>query len=69
MARHFSARTRFAADAGLAARLRSELRARGLYTRVLTDVVCLAPPLSTPPSTVDEIADITIAAIAATFNS
>lgn len=64
-----AARTRFAADAGLAARLRFELRARGLYTRVLTDVVCLAPPLSTPPSTVDEIADITIAAIAATFNS
>jgi len=45
------------------ARLRDELARRGLITRVLTDVVCLAPPLIIEDADLDLVADITVAAI------
>lgn len=47
----------------VAARLRDELLRRGLVTRVLTDVVCLAPPLIVEEADVDLIAETTAAAI------
>lgn len=54
---------RFGPETDLAPRLRRELFARGLSTRVLTDVICLAPPLTTPDDVLDAIADIVIGAI------
>jgi adenosylmethionine-8-amino-7-oxononanoate aminotransferase len=52
---------------GVGQRLRAELLQRGLYTRVLTDVICLAPPLTTTEKDLDRIADAVIGAIDATF--
>jgi adenosylmethionine-8-amino-7-oxononanoate aminotransferase len=43
------------------------LLARGLYTRVLTDVICLAPPLTTSESDLDHIAEATIGAVESAF--
>lgn len=48
----------FAADFALGAKLTKALITRGLYTRVRSEVICLAPPLTTDPSTLDEIVDI-----------
>jgi len=56
-------KTRFPEANRLATKLRDELARRGLITRVLTDVLCLAPPLVARERDVDEIADITTAAI------
>jgi adenosylmethionine-8-amino-7-oxononanoate aminotransferase len=52
---------------GLDRHLRAELLQRGLYTRVLTDVICLAPPLTTSEADLDRIADAVIGAIDVTF--
>jgi len=52
---------------GLDRRLRAELLQRELYTRVLTDVICLAPPLTTSGADLDRIADAVIGAINVTF--
>jgi adenosylmethionine-8-amino-7-oxononanoate aminotransferase len=60
-------KTRIPGDLGLDRRLRAELLKRGLYTRVLTDVICLAPPLTTSESDLDRIADAVIGSIRATF--
>ncbi|MDD9858000.1 MAG: aspartate aminotransferase family protein [Gammaproteobacteria bacterium] len=48
----------FDADFGLGAKLTKALINRGLYTRVRSEVICLAPPLTTEPSTLDEIVSI-----------
>lgn len=48
----------FDADFGLGAKLTKALIERGLYTRVRSEVICLAPPLTTEPSTLDEIVSI-----------
>lgn len=62
-----AAKARLPASGRYDQRLRDELLRRGLCTRVLTDVVCLAPPLITPEADLDRIADITAAAIEAVF--
>ena len=49
---------RFPADAAIGRRVRAELFARGLYTRVLDEVICLAPPLITSREQIDKIAGI-----------
>jgi adenosylmethionine-8-amino-7-oxononanoate aminotransferase len=58
---------RIPGDLGLDRRLRTELLARGLYTRVLTDVICLAPPLTTSERDLDRIAEAVIGAVESTF--
>jgi adenosylmethionine-8-amino-7-oxononanoate aminotransferase len=60
-------KARIPGDLGLDLRLRSELLKRGLYTRVLTDVICLAPPLTTSESDLNRITDAVIGAIRAAF--
>ena len=49
----------FEPDFGLGAKLSAALLERKLFTRVRNEVICLAPPLSTDESTLDEIVDIT----------
>lgn len=48
----------FDADFGLGAKLSKALMARKLYTRVRSEVICLAPPLTTEQSTLDEMVEI-----------
>jgi adenosylmethionine-8-amino-7-oxononanoate aminotransferase len=62
-----ASKARIPGDLGLDRRLRAELLKRGLYTRVLTDVICLAPPLTTSDADLDRIADAVIGAIRTTF--
>jgi adenosylmethionine-8-amino-7-oxononanoate aminotransferase len=58
---------------GLGARVTREAIARGLLPRIraggadpaIGDTICLAPPLSTPPETLDRIPEILRAAITA----
>ena len=47
----------------LGAKLTAALMKRGLYTRVRSEVICLAPPLTTPPAVLTEIVDIIRAAV------
>ncbi|NTV62796.1 MAG: aspartate aminotransferase family protein [Oscillochloris sp.] len=56
---------RFPAAAEIGKRLRAELLKRRLYTRVLGEVICLAPPLVTSVEQLDQIADILYEAIPA----
>lgn len=56
---------RFPTDFPLAARLRAALFQRGLCTRVLTDIICLAPPLTASEAEIDRIADIVADAVSA----
>ncbi|PKU24270.1 aspartate aminotransferase family protein [Telmatospirillum siberiense] len=56
---------RFAASDAIGERVRRELLKRGLYTRVLPDIICLAPPLVTPEQVIDQIADIVVTSIEA----
>jgi len=62
-----STKERIPGDLGLDRRLRAELLKRGLYTRVLTDVICLAPPLTTSEKDLDHIADAVIEAVTVVF--
>lgn len=48
----------YAADFSLGAKLTKALLARGLSTRVRSEVICLAPPLITPPEVLLDIVDI-----------
>jgi len=54
---------RFESSAGIGKRVRAEMIERGLYTRVLGDIICLAPPLVTGEAQMDRIADIVAAAV------
>ncbi len=56
---------RFPSDVGIGKRVRQELFQRGLYTRVLDDVICLAPPLVISAEDIDRIAAIVIEAVGA----
>ena len=58
-----NSKARFPASAGIGRRVRAELFSRGLYTRVLDEVICLAPPLISTPEQVDRIAQIVSDAI------
>jgi adenosylmethionine-8-amino-7-oxononanoate aminotransferase len=55
----------FPASANVGARVQKELIKRGLYTRVVGDTICLAPPLVTPVETIDQIVQILGDSIAA----
>ena len=48
----------FDADFALGAKLTKAMMKRGLYTRVRSEVICLAPPLITEQATLDEIVEI-----------
>ena len=62
----------FPADLALTQRLMDALLERGLYTRVVMDSICLAPPLVTTDAEIDRIVNIigetipTVVATAAT---
>ncbi len=58
-------KARFPAEAEVGRRVRAELFKRGLYTRVLGEVICLAPPFVTSEAQLDRIADIVHEAIPA----
>jgi len=60
-------KTPFPASANLAAKLRVELMNRGLCTRVLTDIICLAPPLISSEQQIDFVADTVAEAINSVF--
>lgn len=53
----------YGADFGLGAKLTRALLKRGLSTRVRSEVICLAPPLVTPPDVLEQIVDIVRAAV------
>jgi adenosylmethionine-8-amino-7-oxononanoate aminotransferase len=55
-----ASRRRFPADADFSGRIKAEFMARGLCTRVLTDIVCLAPPLVCSDAEIDQIAGIVV---------
>lgn len=57
-------KARFPAAAEVGKRVRAELFRRGLYTRVLDDIICLAPPLVVSEAQVDRIAEILYESIA-----
>ncbi|MEI8011360.1 MAG: aspartate aminotransferase family protein [Candidatus Omnitrophota bacterium] len=62
----------FPSALGIGKRVRQELLARGLCTRVLDDVICLAPPLVISEKDIDRIAVIvkeTIDAVTGTSNA
>ena len=48
----------FEADFGLGGKLTKALMERGLYTRVRSEVICNAPPLTTDQGTLDEMVAI-----------
>lgn len=48
----------FDADFGLGGKLTNALMDRGLYTRVRSEVICNAPPITTDESTLDEMVGI-----------
>ena len=48
----------FPADFGLGAKLTNAMLDRGLTTRVRSEVICLAPPLNTDESILDDIVDL-----------
>ncbi len=52
-----AARQRFDPSLAIAARLRRALLRAGLSTRVVNDVICLAPPLTTPEASLDRMVD------------
>jgi putrescine---pyruvate transaminase len=54
-----------APELGMSQRLTDALLARGLYTRVAFDCICLAPPLVTTDDEIDRIVDIIEDAVAA----
>ncbi len=55
----------FPASANVGARVQQEMAKRGLYTRVVGDTICLAPPLVTPVETIDRLVQIVGESIAA----
>lgn len=53
----------FPSELGFGKKIRQELFNRGLYTRVLDNIICLAPPLIATEEQIDNIADIVIDAV------
>ncbi|MDA7972861.1 MAG: aminotransferase class III-fold pyridoxal phosphate-dependent enzyme, partial [Gammaproteobacteria bacterium] len=53
-----SAKKWYAPEFGLGAKLTGALMKRGLYTRVRSEVICIAPPLITDESVLEEIVTI-----------
>ena len=63
-----ASKQRIPGNLGLDRRLKAELLARGVYTRVLSDIICLAPPLTTTDAELEQIASAAAGAIHATFD-
>lgn len=55
----------FPAAANMGGRVLKELTKRGVFTRVVGDTICLAPPLVTPVATIDQIVQLLGESIAA----
>jgi putrescine aminotransferase len=55
----------FPASANVGARVQKEMTKRGLFTRVVGDTLCIAPPLVTPAETIDRLVQIVGESIAA----
>jgi len=55
----------FPAEAGVTPKLMDAMLERGLYTRVVMDCVCIAPPLVTTDAEIDRLVDIVRDSIAA----
>lgn len=53
----------FASEIGFGAKIRQELLNQGLLTRVLDNIICLAPPLIITGEEIDRVADAVIEAI------
>lgn len=64
-----STKERFPPDAKVSPRLHEELARRGLFTRVLNDIICLAPPLVATSTQVDQIVEIIGATIPAVLKA
>ncbi len=62
-------KARFPAERAIGKRLRQELFARGLYTRVLDEVICLAPPLVISEKEIDRMVRIVTEAVTAVVGS
>jgi putrescine aminotransferase len=58
-------REAFPASANVGPRVQQELTKRGLFTRIVGDTICIAPPLVTPVETIDRIVQILGESIAA----
>ncbi len=54
----------FPASANVGGRVLQEMTRRGLFTRVVGDTICIAPPLITPVETIDRLVQIVGEAIA-----
>ncbi len=50
----------FPSELGFGKKIRQELFNRGLYTRILDNIICIAPPLIVSKEQIDKIADIVI---------
>jgi adenosylmethionine-8-amino-7-oxononanoate aminotransferase len=59
---------RFDPKQGVGSRLREALLQRGLCTRVLSNAICLAPPLIATEAELDSIVEIVVSAIRDTFD-
>jgi putrescine aminotransferase len=59
-----STKSLFPADVGMTQKLTDALLARGLYTRVAMDCICLAPPLITTNAQLEQIVDTVREAVA-----
>ncbi len=57
----------FPASANVGTRVQKEMTARGLFTRVVGDTICLAPPLVTTYEQIDQIVQIIADSIEATI--
>jgi len=55
----------FPPSANVGGRVQQEMTARGLFTRVIGDTICIAPPLVTPVETIDRLVQIVGESIAA----
>lgn len=55
----------FPASANVGARVQKEMTKRGLFTRIVGDTICIAPPLVTPAETIDRLVQIVGESIAA----
>jgi adenosylmethionine-8-amino-7-oxononanoate aminotransferase len=55
----------FPPDANIGPRVAAELLKRGLFTRMVGDTICLAPPLVTTPAQIDQIVAIVGASVQA----
>ena len=58
----------FPTNADIGKLIRKELFSRGLYTRVLGEIICLAPPLTATEEEIDKIADIVIESVNTILN-